>query len=640
MAKKQFKTESKKLLDMMINSIYTHKEIFLREIISNASDAIDKLCYRSLTDENVGMERGDFRIRITVDKENRLITVSDNGIGMTKEELENNLGVIARSGSLKFKDGLEEEEQENAAIDIIGQFGVGFYSSFMVSDRVTVITKAYGSDEAFRWESSGVDGYTVNTAEKDTVGTDVIMHIKPDDETEKYSTYLENWKLMMLIKKYSDYVRWPIVMDVERSEMVETGEVDENGKPKTKLENITVAETVNSMVPIWQRSRAEATDEECIAFYKEKYRDEDDPLAVIRVNAEGLISYRALLFVPSKTPQQFYTRESEPGLELYSSGVMIMDKCTELLPDCYAFARGVVDSPDLTLNISRETLQHDRQLKLIATNLGKKMKNELVKLMRNDREKYEKFYNAFGMVLRTGAISEYGDKVDDIKDLLLYNVSDTKLVSFKEYVDAMPAEQEKIYYACGDSVRRLMSLPQAELLREKGYEVLCMTSQFDEYLVDTLKRYDDKPFCNIAVEDLGLETEEQKKETEAKEAEAKELLAFVKETLGDAIERAVLSHKLVSGAVCLSTEGGVTLEMERYFRNMPGAPEHLKAIRILEFNAAHPAYQAMAEAFAEDDKEKAAKIAKILHAQALLIAGDTLEDPAAYSELVCSLIQN
>ena len=638
MAKKQFKTESKKLLDMMINSIYTHREIFLREIISNASDAIDKLCYRSLTDENVGMERSDFRIRITVDKENRLITVSDNGIGMTKEELENNLGVIARSGSLKFKDGLEEEEQENAAIDIIGQFGVGFYSSFMVSDRVTVITKAYGSDEAFKWESTGVDGYTITDGEKDSVGTDVIMHIKADDDQEKYSTYLENWKLMMLIKKYSDYVRWPIVMDVERSEMVETGETDENGKPKTKLETVTVAETVNSMVPIWQRSRQEATDEECIAFYKEKYHDNDDPLAVIRVNAEGLISYRALLFIPSKTPQQFYTRESEPGLELYSSGVMIMDKCTELLPDCYAFARGVVDSPDLTLNISRETLQHDRQLKLIAANLGKKMKNELVKLMRNDREKYEKFYNAFGMVLRAGVISEYGDKVDEIKDLLLYNVSDAKMVSFREYVDAMPAEQQKIYYACGDSVRRLLSLPQAELLKEKGYEILCMTSQFDEYLVDTLKRYDDKPFCNISTEDLGLETEEQKKETEAKQAEAKDLLDFVKETLGDAIERAVLSHKLVSGAVCLSTEGGITLEMERYFRSMPGAPEHLKAIRILELNAEHPAYKAMAEAFADDDKEKAAKIVKILHAQALLMAGEMPEDPAAYSELVCSLI--
>ena len=474
MGKKQFKAESKRLLDLMINSIYTNKEIFLREIISNASDAIDKLCYLSLTDENVGLNRDDFRIDLIVDKNARTITVRDNGIGMTLAEAENNLGVIAKSGSYQFKGEMDQTRAED--VSIIGQFGVGFYSSFMVADRVTVITKAYGSDEAFKWESTGVDGYTITGAEKEKVGTDVIMHIKDDDETEKYSTYLENWKLMMLIKKYSDYVRWPIVMDVERSEMVETGETDENGQPKTKMETITVEETVNSMVPIWQRSRQEATDEECIAFYKEKYHDQDDPLAVIRVNAEGLISYRALLFIPSKSPQQFFTSESEPGLELYSSGVMIMDKCTELLPDCYAFARGVVDSPDLTLNISRETLQHDRQLKLIATNLGKKMKNELVKLMRNDREKYEKFYNAFGMVLRAGVISEYGDKVDDIKDLLLYNVSESKMVSFKEYVDAMPAEQEKIYYACGDNVRRLLSLPQAELLKEKGYEILCMTS--------------------------------------------------------------------------------------------------------------------------------------------------------------------
>ena len=639
MAKKQFKAESKKLLDMMINSIYTHKEIFLREIISNASDAIDKLCYRSLTDENVGMERGDFKIRIDVDKEARTVTVSDNGIGMTKEELEQNLGVIARSGSLRFKDGLEEEEQENAAIDIIGQFGVGFYSSFMVSDKVTVISKAYGSDQAYEWVSTGTDGYTISEAEKDTVGTQVIMHIKQDADGEKYSTYLENWKIMMLVRKYSDYVRWPIVMEVEHNEMVETGELDENGKPKMKMENGFVEETINSMVPIWQRSRQEATDEECIAFYKEHFHDNDDPLAVIRVNAEGMISYRALIFIPSKTPQQFYTRESEPGLELYSSGVMIMDKCTDLLPDCYAFARGVVDSPDLSLNISREMLQHDRQLKLIASNLGKKVKNELTKMMKNDRPKYEKFYQNFGMVLRAGVISEYGDKIDEVKDLLLYNVSEDRMVSLQEYVDSMPAEQTKIYFACGDNIRRLLALPQAEQLHQKGYEILCMMNQVDEFFVDTLKSYADKPFCNIAVEDLGLETEEQKQETEKQEAEAKDLLAFVKETLGDQIDRAVLSHKLVSGAVCLTAEGGVTFEMERYFRNMPGAPDHLKAIRVLEFNGNHRAYKAMKEAFDQDDKERAAKIAKVLHAQALLIAGEPLEDPAAYTEMICDFIQ-
>ena len=638
MAKKQFKAESKKLLDMMINSIYTHKEIFLREIISNASDAIDKLCYLSLTDENVGMERGDFKIRIDTDKEKRLITVSDNGIGMTKEELEQNLGVIARSGSLRFKDGLEEDEQENAAIDIIGQFGVGFYSSFMVSDEVTVITKAYGSDQAYKWVSTGTDGYTITETEKETVGTDVIMHIKQDGDGEKYSTYLENWKIMMLVRKYSDYVRWPIVMEVEHNELVETGEVDEDGKPKTRMENGYVEETINSMIPIWQRSRQEATDEECIAFYQDKYKDNDEPLAVIRVNAEGLISYRALIFIPANTPQSYYTRESEPGLELYSSGVMIQDKCTDLLPDCYAFCRGVVDSPDLSLNISRETLQHDRQLKLIASNLGKKVKAELKKLMKNDREKYETFYKKFGQVLRLGVISEYGEKVDEVKDLLMYNVSEDKMVSLQEYVDAMPAEQEKIYYACGENFRRLLSLPQAEQLRQKGYDILYMFSQYDEYFVDTMKSYADKPFCNISVEDLGLETEEQKQETAKQQEEAKDLLAFVKETLGDAIERAELSHKLVSGAVCLSTEGGVTLEMERYFRNMPGTPEHFRAIRILEFNGGHPAYLAMKEAFDEGDKDRAADIAKLLHAQALLIAGEPLDDPAAYTELVCKFI--
>ena len=638
MAKKQFKAESKKLLDMMINSIYTHKEIFLREIISNASDAIDKLCYRSLTDENVGMERSDFKIRITTDKDAREITVSDNGIGMTKEELESNLGVIARSGSLNFKDGLGEEEQENASIDIIGQFGVGFYSSFMVADKVTVISRAYGSDAAYKWESTGADGYTITDAEKESVGTDVIMHLKEDADGEKYSTYLETWKIMMLVRKYSDYVRWPIVMDVEKNDWVDSGEKDENGEPKMEMVSTVEEQTINSMVPIWQRSRQEATDEECIAFYKEKYHDTEDPLAVIRVNAEGLISYRALLFIPAKAPANLYTRESEPGLELYSSGVMIMDKCTDLLPDCYAFARGVVDSPDLSLNISREMLQHDRQLKLIASNLGKKVKAELQKLMKNDREKYEMFYRSFGMMLRAGVVSEYGDKVDEIKDLLLYNVSETKLVSLKEYVDAMPAEQEKIYYACGENIRRLLSLPQAERLHNRGYDILCMTSQLDEYFVDTMRSYEEKPFCNIATEDLGLESEEEKKETEQKEAEAKELLDFVKETLGDAVNSVKLSHKLVSGAVCLSTEGGVTLEMERYFRGMPGAPENLRAIRVLEFNGDHPAFQTMQAAFAAGDKDKAATIAKILHAQALLIAGEPLDNPAAYSDLVCGLI--
>ena len=565
MAMRQFKAESKKLLDLMINSIYTNREIFLRELISNASDACDKRYFKSLTDTSVGITKDDLKIHIQPDKDSRTLTITDNGIGMTKEELEKNLGTIARSGSLDFK---TENQSDN--IDIIGQFGVGFYSAFMVADKVTVITRAYGSDTAYQWVSTGADGYTITEAQKDTVGTDVIMHIKADETGEKYSTYLENWKLMMLIRKYSDYVRWPIVMDVEQSDWVDSGEKDENGEPKMEMVTKTEEQTVNSMIPIWQRSRKEATDEECIAFYKEKFHDNDDPLAVIRVNAEGLISYRALLFIPSKVPANMYTRDADPGLELYSSGVMIMDRCTDLLPPCYAFARGVVDSPDLSLNISREMLQHDRQLKLIAANLGKKIKSELTKLMTNDREKYEQFHAAFGMMLRAGAVTETGDKVDEIKDLLLYHTSETKLVSLKEYVDAMPAEQAKIYFACGDNVKRLLSLPQAEQLRDKGFDVLCMTSQIDEYFVDTMKSYDDKPFCNIATDDLGLESEEEKKETEAKQAEDKELLDFVKETLGEQVASVRLSNKLVSSAVCLSTEGGVTLEMERYFRSMPG----------------------------------------------------------------------
>ena len=632
MAKKEFQAESKKLMDMMINSIYTNKEIFLRELISNASDAIDKLYYKSLTDTSVGMNKNDFRILITRDKENRILTVEDNGIGMTKAELEENLGTIAHSGSLDFK---QDNKDEN--IDIIGQFGVGFYSSFMVADKVTVISKAYGSDEAWQWESSGVDGYEMTPAEKDTAGTQIILHIKPDTETDHYDNFLDEYGIVAIVKKYSDYVRYPIQMEREKSrQKPEPDPKPEDYKPE--WETYTELETLNSMIPIWQRSRKEATDEECIAFYKDKFHDKDDPLAVIRVNAEGLISYRALLFIPAKAPANMFTRESDPGLELYSSGVMIMDKCTDLLPPCYAFARGVVDSPDLSLNISREMLQHDRQLKLIATNLGKKIKSELTKLMTNDREKYEQFHAAFGMMLRAGAVTETGDKVDEIKDLLLYHTSETKLVSLKEYVDAMPAEQTKIYFACGENVKRLLSLPQAEQLHEKGYDVLCMTSQIDEYFVDTMKTYADKPFCNIATDDLGLETEEEKKETEAKQAEDKDLLDFVKETLGDQVASVRLSNKLVSSAVCLSTEGGVTLEMERYFKSMPGAPTDIRAIRVLELNANHHAYQAMKEAFDAGDKDKAARIAKILHAQALLIAGEPLEDPAAYSELVCTLI--
>ena len=521
MSKKQFKAESKRLLDLMINSIYTHKEIFLREIISNASDAIDKLCYRSLTDDKVGMTRDDFRILVTADEAGRTITVSDNGIGMTKEELEQNLGVIAKSGSMAFKDGLGADEGEGADVDIIGQFGVGFYSAFMVSDRVTVISKAYGADTAYRWESEGADGYTIDECEKDGVGTDVIMHIKPDDESERYGDFLQQWKLMQLIKKYSNYIRWPIQMDVKKSDFKETGEKNEDGSPKYETVTTTERETVNSMVPIWQRSKSEVSDEDCIAFYKEKFHDTTDPAAVIRVNAEGQVSYKALLFIPGRQLLDYMASDFEPGLQLYSSGVMIMERCPDLLSESFYFVRGIVDSPDLSLNISREMLQHDRQLRIIAQNLNKRIKNELAKMLESDRPKYEKFYKNYGRQLRYGAVANYGQNVQSLSELLLYYVDVDKTRTLKEYTDAMPAEQEKIYYAVGDSVSRSLHLPQAELVRSKGYELLCMTDEVDEFIIQQLGTYAEKPFCNIVTDDLGLESEEERADIEKREADAK-----------------------------------------------------------------------------------------------------------------------
>ena len=638
MAKKQFKAESKKLLDMMINSIYTHKEIFLREIISNASDAIDKLCYQSLTDENVGMARSDFKIRVTPDKDARTITVSDNGIGMTKEELDSNLGVIARSGSLKFKDGLGENAQEDAAIDIIGQFGVGFYSAFMVADKVTVVTRAYGSDTAYQWVSTGADGYTITETEKDTVGTDVIMHIKEDETGEKYSTYLENWKLMMLIRKYSDYVRWPIVMDVEQSDWVDTGEKDEKGEPKMEMVTKTEEQTINSMVPIWQRSRKEATDEECIAFYKDKFHDKDDPLAVIRVNAEGLISYRALLFIPAKAPMNMFTREADPGLELYSSGVMIMDKCTDLLPPCYAFARGVVDSTDLSLNISREMLQHDRQLKIIANNIEKKVKNELVKLMKDDRTKYEQFWAAFGMQFKYALMNSYGQNRDTIRDLLLFwSSKENKLTSLKEYVDRMPASQEKIYYVCADSVDHASKMPQAERVLKAGYEVLYLTVDEDEIVLQMLENAYDKPFISVANEDALPVTDAEKASAEQAEKDHKDLLDFAQETLKGYVSKVRISKILKSGTVCLTADGPVSLEMEKYFHKMR-RDFPMSAEKVLELNPESPAFQALCKAY-DEDKEKAKNYIQVLYYQALIIADLPLPDPAHYAELVCGLMQ-
>ena len=638
MAKKQFKAESRRLLDMMINSIYTHQEIFLRELISNASDAIDKLCFLSLTDDRVGMTREDFFIRLRADEENRTLTVSDNGIGMTAEELEKNLGVIAKSGTRAFRSEQDAGELEKADLDVIGQFGVGFYSAFMVASEVVVISRAYGSEDANRWESRGTDGYTVTPCRKETVGTDVILTLKPDTEEERYSDYLASWKLKELVKKYSDYVRWPIRMDVETTRKIDTGETDENGVPKMDWETVTEEQTVNSMIPLWQRSRREATDEECIAFYRESFHDSEDPVAVIRVNAEGAVSYRCLLFIPARAPYDFYTREYQPGLRLYSNGVMIMDKCPDLLPDCFRFVRGVVDSPDLSLNISREMLQHDRQLKLIANNLEKKIKAELAKVMENDREKYEKFFAAFGTQLKYGVVADYGMRRELLTDLLVYWSADReKLISLKEYADVMPESQQYIYYAAADSVQRAARLPQTEQVRARGYDILCFDQDVDEFVAEILGTYEGKQLRNVVSQDLGLESDEEKAEAE-KAAEAnRALLDFVKDKVGDRVHSVRLSNKLKNHAVCLSSEGEITLEMEKYFHTIPGADTGaMKAVRVLELNAEHPAVRKLDRARTEDP-ERAAAMAMVLLYQAELAAGLLPEDPAAYGDLVCSL---
>ena len=638
MSKKQFKAESKRLLDLMINSIYTHKEIFLREIISNASDAIDKLAYRALTDDKVGMSREDFGILIAADKDAGTLTVSDNGIGMTAAELEQNLGVIAKSGSMAFKQENSGEDKGDEALDIIGQFGVGFYSAFMVSDKVTVISRAYGEETAHKWESSGADGYTIAECEKDTVGTDVIMHMKPDDENERYSDYLMPWKIMRLVKKYSDYIRWPIRMDIERPETKETGEKNEDGTPKFETVTKVERETINSQVPIWQRAKSEVTDEQCMEFYKEHWHDSTDPAAVIRINAEGQVSYKALLFIPGRQLLDYMTSSYEPGPELYSSGVMIMEHCADLLAESFYFVRGVVDSPDLSLNISREMLQHDRQLRLIAQNINKRVKNELIKMLQNDRQKYEKFYNDYGRQLRYGAVANYGQDIESLRELLIYNVEADRTRTLKEYVGNMPAGQSVIYYAVGESVQKILRLPQAELVRSKGFEILCMTDEVDEYIVEQLREQDEKKFCNIVTDDLGLDSEEDRKELEARENEVKDVLDFVKDALGDKVAVVRLSRKLVSAPVCLTTEGSVTLEMERYFKKLPPTGmEPPKAKRVLELNADSHAFDALRSAVKSGDGERAKKLAGILHAQALLMAGEELEDPAAYAEEVCSL---
>ena len=637
MAKKQFKAESKRLLDLMINSIYTNKEIFLREIISNASDAIDKLCYLSLTDDQVGLNRDDYKIEIIPNKEARTITVRDNGIGMTAEECENNLGVIAKSGSFKFKDEMDGEKAQGEDISIIGQFGVGFYSAFMVADEVTVITKKYGEEQGVQWQSRGADGYTVTACEKETVGTDVIMHIKEDTEEEIYGSYLEVWKIKALVKKYSDYVRWPIKMDVEHQERFETGETDDEGNPKYDYRMVTENETINSMVPIWQRAKSEVTDDDCIAFYKEKNHGRKDPCALVRINAEGAVSYKAMLFVPGEENESAFVGDNKGGITLYSNGVMIMEKCDKLVHDYFEFVKGVVDSPDLSLNISREILQHDRQLQIIGQNLEKRIKGELEKLMRDDRPKYEEFYKNFGVHLKCGVCDEYGRYKDFLRDLLIFYTSEERQITLKEYVENMPESQKVIYYASADSVRHAMSLPQCEQVRSRGYELIYLTSPLDEMVLESLREQDGKTFCNVVTDDLGFDTEEDKKAVEEQNLENKDFLDFVKEAVGEDIVKVRLSNKLASQPCCLTTEGGITLEMEKYFRRGPSEEmRKIRANRVLELNPEHHAFAVLKEAY-ENDREKAKKLSQVLARLAELMAGVEVEDPAAFVALVAEL---
>ncbi len=632
MEKMQFKAESQRLLDLMINSIYTHREIFLREIISNASDAMDKLAYTALTDDQVGINREDMAITITRDKDNRTLTVSDNGIGMSREDMEENLGTIAKSGSLGFKQAMEKQED----IDIIGQFGVGFYSAFMVASSITVISKKYGEDKAWKWVSDGADGYTIEETTKDAPGTDIIMTLKADTEEDKYSDYLEEYELRSLVKKYSDYIRYPIRMEVTKSRMVEKEDKAEDEAPE--YESYTEMETLNSMVPIWQRAKKDVSEEEYNSFYQDKFFDYTKPLRTIHTSAEGTVSYKALLYIPGKAPYDFYTKDFKRGLQLYSAGVMIMDNCEDLLPEHFRFVRGIVDSQDLSLNISREMLQHNRQLTIIARNIEKKIKSELKSMLDNDREQYEKFFAAFGRQLKYGTVSDYGAHKDATKDLLLFwSHKQGKLISLKEYVEAMAEGQEKIYYVPGENKDRLAKLPQVETLSKKGYDVLLFTEDVDEFIPQTLVNYMEKDFCNASSEDLGLQTEEEKKEAEEKAESLKGLLTFVKETLGEQVKEVKLSSNLGSYPACMTPADGMSFEMEKYMKK--SNPEFAFNVgRILELNAEHPAVQAMQKAMTEDAL-KAQDYAKLLCCQAQLMAELPLEDPFAYTELVCKLMQ-
>ena len=617
-------------MDLMINSIYTHKEIFLRELISNASDAIDKLYYRTLEDGATGLSREDFFIRIDLNKDARTLTITDNGVGMTQEELDNNLGVIAKSGSLQFKQEAEQKED----VDIIGQFGVGFYSAFMVSDKVTVESRAFGSDTAWKWESEGVEGYEITPCGKADRGTVITLHLKPDTEDERYSEFLEQYRIQGLVKKYSDYIRYPIRMEMVHTHLKEGTGVD--GK-EPEYESHTELETLNSMVPIWKKAKSEVTDQELNAFYKEKFFDWQDPLKVIRTSTEGAATYTALLFLPKSAPMDYYTREYEKGLQLYASGVLIMEKCPDLLPDCFSFVKGLVDSQDLSLNISREMLQHDRQLKLIAGRLEKKIASELQSMLNNDREKYEEFWKSFGLQLKYGMYDNYGAKKDELKDLVLFTSSqEEKLVTLKEYAGRMKPDQPAIYYGCGESVQRILSLPQAEAVLAKGYEILCLTDNVDEFALKMLGKYEDKEFRNISADDLELESAEEKEKTQALAEENKDLLAFVKDALGDKVKEVKLSSQLKSHAVCITTDGMISTEMEKVLNAMP-AQEKIKAQRVLEVNPEHPVFQKL-ESLRTADPEKLKLYAEILYDQALLVEGIALEDPADFAQKLCQIM--
>ncbi|MEA4893519.1 MAG: molecular chaperone HtpG [Peptococcaceae bacterium] len=640
MAKKQFKTESRRILDLMINSIYTHKEIFLRELISNASDAIDKRYFQSLKEGGAGLARQDFPIMLTVDKTTRTLTISDKGIGMTKEELEGNLGTIAKSGTLDFR----KENELGQEIDVIGQFGVGFYSAFMVARKIVVESRALGSEESWRWQSEGADGYTIEPCQKEEAGTVITLTIKENQGEEDYDQYLEQHTIVEIVKRYSDYIRYPIMMEVTKSRLKEEAPGEDQDKEPGReedhipqYESYNELDTLNSMVPLWRRNKDEVKEEDYENFYMEKFSDYEKPLAFIHTQAEGMISYNAILYFPAHAPYNYYSKEYEKGLQLYSSGVLIMDKCADLLPDCFSFVKGLVDSPDLSLNISREMLQQDRQLKAIAKSLEKKIKSELLKLQKDDREKYEKFFKDFGLQIKFGIYNTFGGDKEKLQDLLMYySLKEDKLVTLAEYAAAMPADQKEIYYVCAKTADRARKLPQTELALDKGYDVLCMMDDVDEFAVKIMRDYQGKEYKSVSDKEVDLESAEEKEAVKTQSETNKDMLAYVKEALEGKVKDVRLTGRLKSHPVCLTSDGPLSLEMEKVLNSMP-ADQKVKADRVLEINSNHPVFQTMTRLYAED-KEKVKFYAELLYNQALLIEGMTIEDPVAFSNAICQLM--